>query len=44
MKNYQTLFIIKPDLEADEFEKVINKIGGLIEKYAKITNKEVWRN
>ncbi len=42
INNYETVFIVNPDLDEEKTEAVVNKIKALIESAGTIENIDVW--
>ncbi len=42
MNKYETIFVLKPDLEEDQIEKAQNRIKDVIDSSGEITEEDVW--
>lgn len=42
MKNYETMFVVKPDVDSDGIKAIIEKVQSIIEKSGSIESLEEW--
>lgn len=42
MRDYETMFVLRPDLDVDETKNTIEKVKGFIEKSGSIESLEEW--
>ena len=44
MNKYETIFVLRPDLEEEEIENAQNRIKGVVENSGELIEEDVWGN